>query len=206
MFSVLLHFKLATTTMAGWMAAQSPVPIPAAALAMAFEAEVQAPVEVTLFDGNFKVETKVLLERDGSADPDTVKKVAFALRARGGQEKTISPILLSMIADLSVRFGKPIEFMSGFRAGAWEGPHFAARAVDFRIRDVDLRVIRDYLWAKYSEIGLGWYPHEQFLHLDSRPGIPDCAWTFLGGTEHYHPAWEVTARQGVKRERIRPGS
>ncbi|MBX3161221.1 MAG: DUF882 domain-containing protein [Deltaproteobacteria bacterium] len=206
MFAALLHFKLATTTLAGWMTAQSPMPTAAPVLALLVEAEAQSPIEVSLYDGNYQVETRVLLERDGSADADTVKKMAFAFRARGGSEKPLSPKLLSMVADLATQYGRPIEFMSAYRSGAWEGPHYAARALDFRIQGVDLRTVRDYLWAKYSEIGLGWYPTEQFLHLDSRPGIPDCAWTFLNGKEHYHPHWEVTARQGVKRERHRPGS
>ena len=206
MFAILLHFKLATATMAGWMASQSGM-MPVEALAMMMAVEGQAPIDVALFDSNFRVETRVLVERNGATDPDTQKKINFALRDwRGGEEKSISPVLMAMLADVSEHLGKPIEHTSGFRSGAWEGPHFAARALDFRIQGVDLRVVRDYIWAKYSEIGLGWYPGNQFLHLDSRPGIPDCAWTYLGGTEHYHPVWEVTARQGIKRERIRPGS
>lgn len=206
MFPTLLYMKLATATMAAWMGAASPLPMPSPAIALAMEVEASAPVEVHLYDANMQTETVVLISRDGTSDPATTKTIKEAFHARSGAVKEFSTKTLAIVVDLAEKYGKPIEFVSAYRSGPNDGPHLAARALDFRIQGVDLREVRDYIWAKYSEIGLGWYPYEKFLHIDSRPNIPDCAWTFMGGTEHYHPAWEVTARQAVKRERIRPGS
>ena len=58
-----------------------------------------------------------------------------------------------------------------------------------------LTQIRDYLWRTYAEVGIGWYPAEQFIHMDSRPTLHDTAWTFLAGENHYHPYWAEVARR-----------
>ncbi len=73
--------------------------------------------------------------------------------------------------------------------------HRGARAIDFRVRGVDMRQIRDYVWRTYSDVGVGWYPSEQFIHIDTRPGLRDTAWTFLAGVNRYHPYWAELARQ-----------
>ncbi len=77
-----------------------------------------------------------------------------------------------------------------------------ARAVDFRIRGIQLREIRDYLWTTYTSVGVGWYPVEQFVHIDTRPGQQDMSWTFLNGVNHYHPFWAELARDPEMQARI----
>ena len=79
-------------------------------------------------------------------------------------------------------------------------PHRDARAIDFRIRGVQLKEIRDYLWKTYTDVGVGWYPAEQFVHIDTRPRVHDTAWTFLNGTNHYHPYWAELARKPMVAE------
>jgi len=73
--------------------------------------------------------------------------------------------------------------------------YFAGRAIDFRVKGVKLTDIRDYLWSHYEEVGVGWYPNESFIHIDSRTGENACAWTFYNGDNHYHPYWAEVARQ-----------
>jgi hypothetical protein len=75
---------------------------------------------------------------------------------------------------------------------SWTSPHRAGRAIDFRIRGESLVAIRDYLWKTYTHVGIGWYPSEQFIHMDSRP--EDIAWTFSGGDNHYRPYWSERVR------------
>jgi uncharacterized protein YcbK (DUF882 family) len=216
MFSVILQLKLATTTMAGWMAATSPVPLPMSAFAMVLEARAASPVEVKLHDENHRVDASVLIGRDGTADPETTKQITHLFRCRvTGREAPIARRTLAMLADLGERYsGKRIEFVSAFRVQRGESrtsPHRNARAIDFRIRGVALREIRDYLWRKYTEVGIGWYPSEQFLHMDSRPTMSDTAWTFVNGNNRYHPYWAELARRpglptpATSRDR-RPGS
>jgi uncharacterized protein YcbK (DUF882 family) len=194
-----LELKIATTMMAGWLAASSPAPIPAEGIAMMMDAHAAAPVEVALHDANLQVTERVLLYRDGSGEPETLQRLTKMFRCRTtGHQKPMAQRTLAILVDLAERYqGKTIDFVSAHRASAgesWTSPHRASRALDFRIQGVDLREIRDYLWRKYTEVGIGWYPGDGFVHVDSRPGKGDTAWTFVNGANRYHPYWAELAR------------
>lgn len=208
----ILEIKLATTMMAGWMAAASPVPVPTSAVALALDARVGSPVEVKLYDENLHVNATVLLNRDGTSDDETTKEVNHLFRCRvTNRIPHIAQRTLAMLADVADRYeGETIEFVSVYRVQRGESstsPHRGARAIDFRIRGRQLREIRDYLWRNFAEAGIGWYPSEQFIHMDSRPGQADMSWTFLHGVNHYHPAWDTIARRPeVPTRAAKPGS
>jgi uncharacterized protein YcbK (DUF882 family) len=202
MLPVILKLKLATTAAAGLAASASPVPVSAAALAITVAEREVAPIEVKLFDENLRVNAAVAIRRDGSMDPATADEVKHLFRCRQtNRERPIAKQTLAMLADLADRYdGKTIEFVSAYRVQHGESstsPHRDARAIDFRIRGVQLREIRDYLWRSYSEVGVGWYPSEQFIHMDSRPTFHDTAWTFMSGDNHYHPYWSEAARRAA---------
>jgi uncharacterized protein YcbK (DUF882 family) len=215
---ILLKIHVATTMMASFTAASSPIPLPTAALATVFEGELAAPVEVSFYDENDHQAGTVAIWRDGSTDDETTAQIKKLFRCRTTwREKAIAPKTLAMLADVSEHYsGKVIEYVSGYRVGSSESatsPHRDGRAIDFRIRGVALRDIRDYLWRTYTEVGVGWYPTEEFVHIDTRPGLHDTAWTFLNGGNHYHPYWAEVARDpdlasriAQARQRNRPGS
>ena len=159
------------------------------------EAAVE-PVDVSLYDGNLQVSAEVAIARDGSTDEATAKQIRHLFRDRGDRERVIAQKTLAMLVDVSEHYGKPIEFVSVYRGSDQSGsPHLDGRAIDFRIKDVKVTDIRDYIWRTHTEVGVGYYPSEGFIHMDSRPGIPDCAWTFFNGDNHYHPYWAEVARQ-----------
>ena len=57
MLPIILKIKLTTTAMAGWTAADEPVPMPAEALAIAGRRRtMRSPVEVKLYDENLHVD------------------------------------------------------------------------------------------------------------------------------------------------------
>jgi uncharacterized protein YcbK (DUF882 family) len=193
--------------MAGFTAASSPVPLPAEAVATLIAGELAAPVEVTFYDENEHQSGTVAVWRDGSTDDTTTKQIKKLFRCRTThRQKRIAPKTLAMLADVSEHYpGKVIEYVSGYRASGEESatsPHRDGRAIDFRIRGVALREIRDYLWRTYTDVGVGWYPVEQFVHIDTRPAIHDTAWTFLNGDNHYHPYWAELARDPELQARI----
>jgi uncharacterized protein YcbK (DUF882 family) len=206
MLAAFFHLKFATAMMSSWMASASPLPLPAAAIGMALEAHAATPVEVQLVDGNRNVAATVVVERDGSTDPATTATLRHLFRCRSGGEHMLAQRTMVMLADLAERYGKPIEFVSVYRVFASESatsPHRDARAIDFRISGVPLTEIRDYLFRTYTEIGLGWYPHERFIHMDTRPR--DTVWTFTSGVNDYHPGWADRSREHLPRVRHRPG-
>ncbi|HEX7841856.1 MAG TPA: DUF882 domain-containing protein [Kofleriaceae bacterium] len=212
MLPIILKLKLATTAAAGFAAASAAVPVSTAALAMVVAQRAAAPVEVKLYDENLQVSATVGIRRDGTMDAATAAAVKHLFRCRQtGREHPIAQRTLAMLADLSEKYAsRTIEFVSAYRVQQGESPtspHRDARAIDFRIRGVPLIPIRDYLWRTYTEVGIGWYPSEQFIHMDSRPNLRDTAWTFLDGENHYHPYWAEAARRpdAGKPQRHRPG-
>jgi uncharacterized protein YcbK (DUF882 family) len=196
---IILKLKLTTMAMAGMSAAAMPLPLPTDALLPVLVHE-SGPVEVKLYDENDHQQGTIAIWRDGATDAATKLEVKRLFRCRRTHlEKLIAQKTLAMIADVSDHYpGKTVEYVSGYRVGRGESatsPHRDGRAVDFRIRGVQLREIRDYLWRTYSDVGVGWYPQEQFVHIDSRPGLHDTPWTFLNGRNNYHPYWAELARQ-----------
>jgi uncharacterized protein YcbK (DUF882 family) len=185
--------------MAGWLASASPAPAPTAAVAAVVSDDANAPVEVLLYDENAREEATVWIHRDGTTDEANAAEVERLFRCRRSHKhKMIAQGTLAMLADIATRYpGKRIEYVSGYRATREESkdsPHRAARAIDFRIRGVSPIEIRDYLWSTYREVGIGWYPKDKYIHMDHRPGEKDIAWTFVGGTNVYHPSWADRAR------------
>jgi uncharacterized protein YcbK (DUF882 family) len=200
MLPVILKLKLATAAAAGLAASASPLPVPAEAVATVVAQRAIAPVEVKLYDENLRVASTVGIRRDGTMDEATAADVKRLFRCRQThRERPIARRTLAMLADLAERYQpRPIEFVSAYRVQRGESPtspHRDARALDFRIRGVKLTDVRDYLWRSYTEVGIGWYPSEEFIHMDSRPALHDTAWTFLGGDNHYHPYWAERARR-----------
>ncbi|HUS28994.1 MAG TPA: DUF882 domain-containing protein [Kofleriaceae bacterium] len=201
--------------MAGWTAAASPVPLPAQAVATMFAGEVSAPIPVSLYDENDHQKGTVAIWRDGSTDEATSTEIKKLFRCRKThREHTMKQQTLAMIADIAERYaGKTIEYVSAYRVGRDESatsPHRRATALDFRIRGIQLREIRDYLWKTYAHVGVGWYPEGQYIHIDSRPELNDTSWTFLHGSNHYDPTWASLARRpeqvAASHDHHRPGS
>jgi uncharacterized protein YcbK (DUF882 family) len=159
------------------------------------------PVEVTLFDANHKETHVVEIGRDGSIDADTRKELRYAFRCRrSGKEKEPAPGLLAMIAAVQEHWpDKDVEYISAYRGWKGEGPkspHRAGRAMDFRVPGVSLIELRNWLWTHFDGdgVGIGWYPTENFVHMDTRP-LPDVSWTFMNGSNHYHPSWAERLRE-----------
>ncbi len=184
--------KVAPVTLAAW-ALRAAREQAAAALI------VTTRVEVLLFDENQKETAKVWIGRDGSVDAATAKEIKRLFKCRrSGRERDIDQGALALLADVAVQFpGKTIEYVSVYRGNSEESrtsPHRHGRAIDFRIRGVEPRAIRDYLWRTFRGVGIGWYPEESFIHMDHRPGEKDISWTFIKGQNLYNPSWAAVAR------------
>jgi uncharacterized protein YcbK (DUF882 family) len=119
---------------------------------------------------------------------------------RTGRQMPLAPGVLTLLEDVARRFpGHVIEIVSGFRAppyGAPHSKHFQGHAIDLRVRGVKSTVVRDFVWREHKEIGVGYYPHQNFVHVDTRPGEPDMAWTASGedSPPKYRPSWAYSAR------------
>jgi uncharacterized protein YcbK (DUF882 family) len=213
MLPLLIKARLMGMGMAGWTAAAAPVPMPVDTVSMVYTARAATPVPVPLFDENLRVHATVEIDHLGNSDEATTKKIRHLFRCRvTNRERPIARKALLMLKDVSEMYeGKTIEFVSVYRVQRGESltsPHRDGRAIDFRIRGEQLRTIRDYLWRKYTEVGIGWYPEGQFIHMDTRPTLHDTSWTFLKGMNRYKPYWAELARRPVQpvTQARRPGA
>jgi uncharacterized protein YcbK (DUF882 family) len=111
--------------------------------------------------------------------------------------------VLSLLFDVARKFpGHTIEIVSGYRSppyGAPRSKHFRGNAIDLRVRGVRLGAVRDAMWSSHHGIGVGWYPEQNFIHVDHRPGEPDMSWSAKGegAPYRYHPYWAEKARAGA---------
>ena len=190
MLPIILKLRLTTMVMAGFMSAG---PMPASApIATITAGHVETPVAVSFFDENEHQHGVFAIWRDGQVTADDKVEIERVFRDRHTlDQKMIAQRTLAMFADIQERYpDKTIWLVSGYRDAHGESrtsPHRAGRAIDFHIPGTSLVALRDYLYTTYTQVGVGYYPEEGFLHLDSRK--VDTSWTFLHGVNHYNPFW-----------------
>jgi uncharacterized protein YcbK (DUF882 family) len=165
-----------------------------------------SPIKVTVQNVNTDEIATFAIGKNGQVSPEQAPLVMHFFRCRRtDKEKPIAAATLALLAEVAQRWpGKTIEIVSGFRAppfGAPHSKHFAGHAIDLRVRGVRSALVRDFIWRDHHEVGVGHYPAENFVHLDSRPGEPDMAWTGEGedGANSYSPRWARKARRPSRR-------
>jgi len=99
---------------------------------------------------------------------------------------------------------KTIEVVSGFRHPSVnkskKSRHTMGKAVDFRVRGVDVTALRDYLIDKYQDVGIGYYP-DRFVHLDVARKHK-AIWIDTSGPGE-DPKYVDNARERISKERQR---
>lgn len=114
-----------------------------------------------------------LVDARGRVPQSALRGMQRLLRPRGSRRgKEPHPRLLRLLAQVSDHFGgRAIDVISGYRRPGGNtretSRHVAAQAVDFRIQGVPLEALRDYC-ASLDHVGVGFYPHSKFVHLDVR--------------------------------------
>jgi uncharacterized protein YcbK (DUF882 family) len=158
-------------------------------------------VAVSLENVNTEETITFTIGPTGQVAPAQVALVKHFFRCRRTErEKPIAPATLAMLTEVAQRWpAHVIEIVSGFRAppyGAPHSKHFAGHAIDLRVRGVRSAAVRDFIWRNHHGVGVGYYTEENFVHIDSRPGEPDMAWTGEGedGIPSYGPRWAYKAR------------
>jgi uncharacterized protein YcbK (DUF882 family) len=146
----------------------------AADLARAFVASPPAPPAVTFyFQNRHEEQSFALVDDSGAAQPDVVKALSHFVRCwRTEREKSIHPRLVEIVAALSRHYRDArIEVISGYRArpyGAPHSKHFLGRAMDVHVDGVNSRKAARWVWENFRGVGVGFYPNQDFLHIDVR--------------------------------------
>ncbi len=98
-----------------------------------------------------------------------------------GRVRVIHPRLLEVLSRVTARWpGRRVEIVSGYRPST--NPHAGTRhahgrALDFRVVGVAREALRDFL-RSIALLGVGYYPHSVFVHVDIRDASEGSArWT-----------------------------
>ena len=171
-------------------------PVPSATPPLVIPLPVRETVSVSLYNVNNREQATFVLPLDGKLDAQQAATVGHFFRDhRSGRHGPMAEATLAILADLAKTFpGHTIEVVSGWRApprGVPHSKHFRGRAIDLRIPGVKTALVRDHAWLKHLHIGVGYYAHQDFIHVDSRPDQPDTAWISRreGSPNRYHPHW-----------------
>lgn len=114
-----------------------------------------------------------LVDTRGRPRQDARRALREFLRPRDSKRRKMpNARLLSLLARVSDHFGgRPLHIVSGYRIAKGltrkTSRHVAGEAIDFRIPGVPLTVLRDYC-QQFPEVGVGYYPTTEFVHLDVR--------------------------------------
>ena len=115
--------------------------------------------------------------------------------------KLLHPRLVWAVSELARAFpGHSIVFMSGYRRDAHSGLHGKGRALDLYVHGVP----NEQLFAMcraLRDVGCGFYPYNQFVHLDVRPyGTGHVAWVDASGPgepSRYVDGWPSVLPPGI---------
>jgi uncharacterized protein YcbK (DUF882 family) len=121
-----------------------------------------------------------LLAEDGNVRSEMIKPFSYFVRCwRTQKVKSMHPRTLEVVAAISRHFGDAkVEVVSGYRArpyGAPHSKHFLGRAMDVHVEGVPARQVAAWVWKNFRRVGVGLYPSQDFVHVDTRE--EDVRWT-----------------------------
>ena len=162
-----------------------------------------ATVHAVLTRGRDRLELE--LPVDGNVTPADADAIARLMRdPMSGRMRHIATGTLVLLADIAARFpDHEIEVVSAVRAEpdrtrdrVKHSKHWDGHAIDLRVHGVKLAEVRDAMWKNHHDVGVGWYPAEDFIHIDYRPDVHDTAWTQprYNASYIYNPHWSRVAR------------
>jgi hypothetical protein len=181
----------------------------------------KAPRAITVLRYSGEGERMPLTDCGGAIDSEALERFSVLARPAGATRpelplpmdpegeagewtqdvKLLDPRLLWVVSELSRAFpGHPIVLMSGYRRDGHSGFHGKGRALDLYVRGVPNEEVFGVCRA-LRDVGCGFYPYNQFLHVDVRPyGTGHVAWVDSSGPgepSRYVDGWPGVLRSGV---------
>ena len=150
------------------------------------------PREITIGRYGAESDRFLLLECDGSVAPEALDRLSVMARPPGVERpelplpaepdpdavkngewlrgvKLLHPRLLWLVNKLALAYpGHPIYLISGYRRDAHGSFHKQGRALDLFMTGVPNEDLFKYC-HKLKDVGCGYYPHHNFIHVDVRP-------------------------------------
>jgi uncharacterized protein YcbK (DUF882 family) len=154
-------------------------------LARAFTQPDQTMLTFT-FQNRHETQTFTVLDEAGSVRRDELERFSRFVRCwRTEKVKPMHPRLVEIVARTAEHFGvSELQIISGFRArpyGAKHSKHFMGRAMDLQVPGVPAKKVAAWVWQNFRGVGVGFYPKQEFVHVDVRED-GDVRW--IDGSRH----------------------
>jgi uncharacterized protein YcbK (DUF882 family) len=125
------------------------------------------------FQNRHETEQFSLLDPSGNVRREELARLSHFVRCwRTEREKPMHPRLIEIVARTAEHFGvSDLQVISGYRArpyGAPHSKHFLGRAMDLQIPGVPAKKVAAWVWQNFRHVGVGYYPNQQFVHVDVR--------------------------------------
>jgi uncharacterized protein YcbK (DUF882 family) len=125
------------------------------------------------FENRHEEASFAIFDQYGDAQEDVMKDFSHFVRCwRTGREKAMNPRTVEIVSAIAEHFSVArINVVSGYRArpyGAPHSKHFLGRAMDIHVPGVKSKVVAQWVWQNFRHVGVGYYPKQEFVHVDSR--------------------------------------
>jgi uncharacterized protein YcbK (DUF882 family) len=112
-------------------------------------------------------------DESGAVRPEALAQLShFARCWRTDRERPLHPRLVEIVAQTAQHFDAiEVEVISGYRAppyGAPHSKHFVGHAMDLHVPGVPTRKVAQWVWQNFRQVGVGYYPRQDFVHVDVR--------------------------------------
>jgi uncharacterized protein YcbK (DUF882 family) len=169
--------RVERASVAGWVAAlPSPPPRPVSVERQQLAASRREvpPGMLRLHVANARESWDIqVYDLQGRMRPQAIVEASRALRdVRSGRTRTVHPRTLAMLYLIGQHYDTRVTVISGYRVrgvNATEGSrHGSGEAVDIRIPNVGPREVARHIDSTFLQVGVGYYPTSQFVHIDRR--------------------------------------
>ncbi|HEX9103105.1 MAG TPA: DUF882 domain-containing protein [Polyangia bacterium] len=131
------------------------------------------PALTFYFENRHEEASFALFDERGDTQQDVLKQFSHFVRCwRTGREKAMYPRTVEIVTAVAQHFNVArIDVVSGYRArpyGAPHSKHFLGRAMDIHVPGVKAKVVAAWVWQNFRHVGVGYYPKQEFVHVDSR--------------------------------------
>lgn len=139
-----------------------------------FMVEKDDPPPMTFyFENRHEAASFAIFDDQGDAQPDVLRQFSHFVRCwRTNREKTMHPRTVEIVSNIAKHFRvHRIDVVSGYRSrpyGAPHSKHFLGNAMDIHVPGVNSKFVADWVWQNFRHIGVGYYPKQNFVHVDTR--------------------------------------
>ncbi len=132
------------------------------------------PGEIEIYAINTRERVRVVLfTPQGQLRQDAATELTWLMRDHRKEiQHPMEPRLLTMLYMVAQAYQRPLVLISGYRhpkrRKARQSRHASAAAADIRIPGVPSEEVSILVKSVFEEVGVGYYPTSDFVHLDTR--------------------------------------